>query len=137
MTLSKGKVERAIGYIRQSFWPLRSFTDLADVNAQVRQWTRDTANERKHRETGQAPRDRFQPEFLHAVPLLAPDYRDTAEALVQKDLRLCFDGNRYCVPPRYVGAKLTVKADSGSVTIFDQSKEVVRYSRSWERGRTF
>jgi hypothetical protein len=29
----KGKVERAIGYVRQNFWPLRSFTDLADVNA--------------------------------------------------------------------------------------------------------
>lgn len=133
----KGKVERAIGYIRQSFWPLRSFTDLADVNAQARQWTRETANQRKHRETGQAPEERFQPEFLRPVPLLAPDYRDTAEALVQKDLRLCFDGNRYCVPPRYVGTKLTVKADSGSVTVFDQSKEVVRYARSWERGRTF
>ena len=24
----KGKVERAIGYARQSFWPLREFTDL-------------------------------------------------------------------------------------------------------------
>ena len=30
----KGKVERAIGYVRQNFWPLRSFSDLADVNAQ-------------------------------------------------------------------------------------------------------
>src|SRR5262252_3164117 len=35
----KGKVERAgIGYLRQNFWPLRTFTDLADVNRQVRQW---------------------------------------------------------------------------------------------------
>ena len=48
-----------------------------------------------------------------------------------------FDGNRYCVPPRYVGRKLTVKADSYSVTIYDQSKEIVAYARSWERGRTF
>jgi len=41
------------------------------------------------------------------------------------------------VPPRYVGRKLTVKADSCSVTIYDQSKEIVAYARSWERGRTF
>ena len=34
----KGKVERAIGYLRQNFWPLREFTDLHDVNRQVRQW---------------------------------------------------------------------------------------------------
>ena len=71
------------------------------------------------------------------MPLLAPDYRDIAEALVHKDLRLAFDGNRYCVPPRYVGDKLTVKADSSSVTIYDQTSEVVSYARCWERGQTF
>jgi hypothetical protein len=32
----KGKVERAIGYVRQIFWPLRSFADLSDVNSQAR-----------------------------------------------------------------------------------------------------
>jgi transposase len=133
----KGKVERAIGYVRQNFWPLRSFADLADVNAQARHWVHEIANQRKHRETGQAPEQRFQREFLRPIPLLAPDYRDTAEALVHKDLRLSFDGNRYCVPPRYVGHKLTVKANSTSVAIYDQSKELVCYARSWERGRTF
>jgi len=120
----KGKVERALGYVRQNFWPRRSFTDLADVHAQARLWVRETANQRKHRETGQAPDDRFQPEFLRPIPLLAPDYRDTAEALVHPDLRLSFDGNRYCPPPRYVGQKLTVKADAGTVTMYDQTREV-------------
>lgn len=133
----KGKVERAIGYVRQNFWPLRTFTDLADVNAQARRWVQETANQRKHRETGQAPDQRFQPEFLRPIPLLAPDYRDAAEALVHKDLRVSFDGNRYCVPPRYVGHKLTIKADGSSVTIYDQSKEIVCYGRCWERGRVF
>ncbi len=133
----KGKVERAIGYVRQNFWPLRSFHDLADVNSQARRWMREIANQRKHRETGQAPDARFQAELLRPVPLLAPDYRDSAEALVHKDIRLSFDGNRYCVPPRYVGHKLTVKADSSAVTIYDQTKEIVCYARCWERGLTF
>lgn len=56
---------------------------------------------------------------------------------MHKDLRLTFDGNRYCVPPRYVGHKLTVKADSSSVTIYDQTREIVSYARCWERGQTF
>ena len=34
----KGKVEKSVAYLRSNFWPLRSFTDLADVNGQVRQW---------------------------------------------------------------------------------------------------
>ena len=36
-----------------------------------------------------------------------------------------------------MGHKLTVKADSSSVTIYDQSKEIVSYARCWERGRVF
>ena len=133
----KGKVERAIGYVRQNFWPLRSFTDLADVNAQARQWLKEVANQRRHRETGQAPDERFQPEALRQLPAILPDYRDAAEALVHKDLRLSFDGNRYCVPARYVGEKLVVKADASSVAIYDQLHEIVCYPRSWQRGQTF
>src|SRR5215469_1304436 len=131
----KGKVERAIGYLRRSFWPLRTFTDLADVNVQVRQWLEQVADQRCHRETNQSPQERFQPEALRAVPAITPDYRDVAEASVHKDLRLAFDGNRYCVPPRYIGRQLTIKADSASVTIYDQHQEIVSYARCWQRGQ--
>ena len=58
--LEKGKIERAIGYLRRNFWPLRSFTDLADVNRQVRQWLDEIANRQQHRETGQSPEERFR-----------------------------------------------------------------------------
>ena len=133
----KGKVERAIGYVRQSFWPLRDFADLHDVNRQAREWLTQVANQRLHRETRQRPIDRFQPQALRPLPIIPYDYRDTVEALVHKDLRLQFDGNRYCVPHRYVGHRLTVKADSGSVTIYDRVNELVSYPRSWRRGQVF
>jgi len=133
----KGKIERAIGYIRQNFWPLRHFTDLPDVNVQAHHWLTTVANQRRHRETGEIPDERFRAECLKGIPSITLDHRDSVEALVYKDLRLSFDGNRYCVPPRYVGRRLTVKADSSAVTIYDQHHEVVRYSRSWWRGQTF
>jgi len=133
----KGKIERAIGYLRQNFWPLREFTDLHDVNRQVRQWLADVANQRLHRETRERPLERFQPEALRPLPIIPYDYRDSTEARVHKDLRLSFDGNRYCVPHRYVGRRLTIKADSSSVTIYDRFEEVVSYVRSWRRGQTF
>jgi transposase len=132
----KGKVERAIGYARQSFWPLREFTDLRDVNRQVRQWLSEVANQRLHRETRERPVDRFKAQALRPLPVIPYDHRDTVEALVYKDLRLHFDGNRYCVPPRYVGRRLTLKADSSSVTIYDRVTEIVSYSRCWRRGQT-
>lgn len=132
----KGKVENSIGYIRQNFWPLRTFKDLADVNSQVRQWLEHVANKRIHRETRQIPDERFRFECLGPLPPLIPDYRDTTIALVHNDIRLCFDGNRYCVHPRYVGFRLTVKADSQSVAIYDHGNEVTRYMRCWRRGQT-
>jgi transposase len=133
----KGKVERAIGYARQNFWPLREFTDLHDVNRQARQWLSEVANQRQHRETRQRPIDRFQPAALKPLPVIPYDYRDSIEVLVHTDLRVQFDGNRYCVPQRYVGRHLMVKADSSSVAIYDRVHEVVSYARSWRRGQTF
>ena len=132
----KGKVERAIGYARQNFWPLREFIDLHDVNRQARQWLSEIANQRQHRETRERPIDRFKAAALRPLPVIPYDHRDTVEALVHKDIRLQFDGNRYCVPHRYVGRRLTLKADSSSVTIYDRVNEIVSYPRCWRRGQT-
>ena len=69
-----------MGYVRQNFWPLRQFTDLTDVNRQVREWLKQVANPRLHRETRQRPVDRFRNEALRPLPALTPDYRDSVEA---------------------------------------------------------
>ncbi|MGH9631940.1 MAG: Mu transposase domain-containing protein [Bryobacteraceae bacterium] len=78
-----------------------------------------------------------------AIPVTGNKYREKRPEAAehnrrqQKDLRLAFDGNRYCVDQRYVGRRLTIKADSTSVTIYDRVEEVVSYPRSWRRGQTF
>ena len=92
-----------IGYVRQNFWPLRDFLDLHDVNRQAREWLDQIANRRLHSETRERPVDRFQPDALRCLPVITPDYRDTVEALVHKDMRLQFDGNRYRSEERRVG----------------------------------
>ena len=57
----KGKIEKGgIHYIRHNFWPLRSFTDLLDVNQQFRHWLDTQANIRLHNTTGERPKDRFK-----------------------------------------------------------------------------
>jgi hypothetical protein len=134
----KGKVEKGgIAYLRSNFWPLRTFTDLTDVNRQVRQWLNEVANVRLHRETRQRPCDRFRPDTLRPLPALAPDYRDTSEVFVYKDLRWHFDANRYYAPPRFIEQHLIAKADASSVTLYDrQGTEIVRYARCWRRGQT-
>jgi hypothetical protein len=115
---------------------LRSFRDLQDVNHQVRAWLKEEANQRLHAETREKPEERFQPEALLALPALDPDYRDTETPLVQKDLRLRFDGNANCALEHLIGKRVTLKADSQSVTLYYRSREIVRYPRSWRRGQT-
>jgi transposase len=132
----KGKVERSIRYVKENFWPLRSFTDLADVNAQARQWLNEVANQRLHRETNEKPEEKFKPDALRPLPPLDGDYRDCRLAPVHKDLRMIFDGNRYCVAAKYVGRRLIIRADSHSVSIYDGVKEVVCYARCYGKGNT-
>jgi transposase len=57
---TKGKVERPIGYVRQSFFYGRTFLNDADLNAQALSWIAQTANVRIHRTTAEAPRARFE-----------------------------------------------------------------------------
>jgi transposase len=42
----KGRVERAIRYVRDSFFAARAFTELTDLNAQARAWATSTAADR-------------------------------------------------------------------------------------------
>jgi transposase/ribosomal protein L20 len=129
----KGKVESAIKYIRQNFWPLRSFADLTDVQRQVRHWLATVANVRCHRGTGQRPDERFKTVTLKCLPDYLPDCRQVCQLKVHKDFAIRFDGNTYTVPPWSIGKKLTLKADAHTVTLYHKTKTVAVHRRCWQR----
>jgi transposase len=130
----KGKVEKgAIHYIRYNFWPLRTFTDLRDVQSQANHWRDQVANRRLHRTTGQRPVERFQPHALRALPELLPDCRDTQLAKVHSDFSIHFDANTYTVPPWAVGKSVVVKADTHHVTLYLKDKPIAAHPRCWQR----
>jgi hypothetical protein len=129
----KGKVERAIGYLRKNFWPLRTFADLSDVQRQAAKWLEEVANLRVHRTTGQRPVDRFSKESLKPLPQFLPDCRETGELLVYKDFAVRFDGNSYTTPPWTIGKRLTLKADQHLVTIYHKQKVIATHQRCWDR----
>ena len=73
---TKGKVERPIRYIRESFFYGRSFASDDDLNAQVASWLEDTANVRRHGTTGERPVDRFERDERAVLrPLANSPYR--------------------------------------------------------------
>lgn len=69
---TKGKVERPIRYVRQSFLYGRTFTGDADLNAQALHWLATVANTRVHGTTHQLPRERFERDERAALTPLAP-----------------------------------------------------------------
>ncbi len=127
----KGKIENAIKYIRQNFWPLRTFTNITDVQRQVNDWLDTVANVRIHQTTGERPVDRLRKDALKPLPQLLPDVRETSSPLVHKDFGIRFDANIYTVPPWTIGKNITVKADHEIVQIFHKDKLVAKHSRLW------
>jgi len=131
MPQEKGKVENAIKYIRQNFWPLRQFADLADVQQQVRHWLDNVANVRKHNTTGKRPVDQLH--GLQPLPNLLPDCRQVCSLLVHKDFGVRFDTNIYTVPPWAIGKHVTLKADTSQISIHFKDRLIACHARCWDR----
>lgn len=69
---TKGKVERPISYVRQSFLYGREFAGDADLNAQALHWLATVANVRIHGTTKEQPLLRFERDERALLKALAP-----------------------------------------------------------------
>ena len=128
----KGKVENSIKYIRNNFWPLRNFKDLADVQNQVLGWLSTVANVRIHQTTGQKPVDIFKHDLLMPLPDDF-DCRETMSLKVHKDFGIRFDSNIYTVPPWAINKNVIVKADHRRVWVYYKEKTIAVHFRSWSK----
>jgi transposase len=73
---TKGKVERPIRYLRESFIYARDFVSDEDLNARAEEWLRCVANVRVHRTTRERPLERFnQAEQCALLPLASRAYQ--------------------------------------------------------------
>ena len=73
---TKGKVERPIRDLRESFFYGREFVNDEDLNQQALRWLEGTANVRRHGTTGERPVDRFERDEQGALgPLAGRRYR--------------------------------------------------------------
>lgn len=68
---TKGKVERPIRYLRQSFFYGRTFLNDEDLNEQSARWLEQVANARRHRTVREAPRLRFERDERQTLQPLA------------------------------------------------------------------
>jgi transposase len=137
----KGKVERTIRYLRDSFFAARRFTGLADLNAQLSTWVSDIAMVRQWPGAKDSRRvvDVFGEEKPRLMPLPAGAFStDVIRAVASgKTPYVRFDGNDYSLPHSLVRKPLTLCASEDTVRLLDGADEVARHVRSYDKGRRF
>jgi hypothetical protein len=132
----KGRVERAIRYVRESFWAGRSFITLAECNRQALVWRDQVAHRRRwpgddSRTVAEAfaeEQPRLLPKPAHPFPtdLILP-------VRAAKTIYVRFDLNDYSIPPEAVGRHLTVVASDTQVRILEGNAEIARHHRTYDR----
>ena len=132
----KGRVERAIRYIRDAFFAGRSFTDINDLNAQADAWVAGPAGGRRCPEDDTlSVGDAFTQERVRLLALPGDAFpTDEIKAVsAGKTPYVRFDLNDYSIPPTCVARTLTVAASLSQVRILDGQAVVATHPRSYDR----
>ena len=133
----KGRVERAIRYVRDAFFAARTVTDLATLNAEAAAWCAGPASQRR------CPEDielSVAAALAQEQPLLLPlpanpfDRHERGLVRIGKTPYARFDLNDYSVPHTQVCRQLTVLADTERVRLVDGATVVAEHARSYDRG---
>lgn len=132
----KGRVERAIRYVRDNFFAARAFADLADLNAQAEAWCLGPAAERPCPEDRSRKVEVFAGERSHLLAL--PDHPFPTEertgVKAGKTPYVRFDLNDYSIPHTHVRRPLTVVAEPDRVRVLDGLDVLASHPRSYDRG---
>jgi len=132
----KGIVESGVKYVKGNFLALRSFRDLADLNAQARAWVMDEAGQRKHGTTRQAPLALFEIErpLMQPLPAIAPDLGTWHRVTLHRDCHVKFDYRLYSAPFTLVGKVLWLRATDGAVALYEDYRHVATHARGMRPG---
>jgi transposase len=134
----KGRVERAIRYVRDNFWPARQWKDLDDLNAQAEVWCEGWSMDRPCPEDRSlSVRQAFEQEQPLLLPLPDNPYAtdERVEVAVGKTPYARFDRNDYSLPPTHVCRTLTISANPTQVRILDGAHVIATHARCYDKGQ--
>jgi hypothetical protein len=134
----KGKVERAIRFLRDRFFAARTIRDVERGNAELLTFLAEIANVRRHPRWPERRVDEVLAEE-RARLLTLPDplpATDLVEPVpVDHTAFVHFDKNRYSVPSVHADKSLMLVADDTSVKLCDGEEAVAEHVRSWGRNQ--
>ncbi len=132
----KGRVERAIRYLRERFLAARHIRNIEQGNRELFAFIDEVANSRPHPTlVGKTVRDCLAEEKPRLLPLpKTPPDTDTVEPVaIDKTAFAHFDTNLYSSPPGYAEKTMTLAADDRVVRLLDGVEEIARHDRCWGR----
>jgi transposase len=135
----KGKVERAIRFVRDRALAGFAFRSIDDGNEHLKKFCTGIALDRQHPTlVGRTVRECLDEERgrLLSLPEHLPITDERRSVVVDKTAFVRFDTNDYSVPHPLVAKTLTVLADDRVLRIVDADVEVARHQRSFGRRRT-
>ena len=133
----KGRVERAIRFVRDAFFAARTFRDLDDLNAQAAAWCEGACADRLCPEDrARSVREVFEEESRSLLALPANPFpcEERIEVSVHKTPYARFDLNDYSFPHTHVNRMLSVLASLDTVRILDGHEVIATHPRSFDRG---
>jgi transposase len=130
----KGRVERAIRYVRDRFLAGRTVYGIAQGNADLGEFIAKVAHKRPHpvlapRTVGDVLAD--ERERLLPLPNPVPDTDEVRPISVDRQAFIRFDTNRYSVPTKFAERTLTLVASDTYVRLLDGVECVASHQRGW------
>lgn len=128
----KARVERAVPYVRASFFTGERFNDLAGMRAAASRWCLEVAGARDHGTTRRAPREAFDAEerALLLPPPEAPwDPPTWTDHEVGDDGAIVVEASLYSVPYTLRRATVRVRADRETVRVLHRGAVVKVHAR--------
>jgi transposase len=109
----KGVVEKAIGYLTQSWWRSAPVSSPAQAQADLDRWSVAVSDRRRRGQSTVGELAATEP--LLALPELpfAAEYRE--QRVVSRDALVSFESNQYSVPPGHAGQTVEVRARLGEL----------------------
>ncbi len=135
----KPRVERAVQYVRESWWRGEKFIDLADAQRRVERWCATTAGLRVHGSTARRPVEHFaeaEQALLLPAPVEVYDVPIFAKPKVAPDRHCEVAKALYSIPGELIGQHLTARADSRLVRFYHRGQLVKTHPRKPPGGRS-
>ena len=133
---TKGRVERAVRFLRDRFLAGRTLHDLDSGNEALARFLSDIAPARQHPDIPTSTvAEVFSHERQHLLPLPAvpPSLECTMPGRVDKYALVRFDGNRYSVPAEQGAGSCVIAFDEVAVRILINGSAVAQHRRCWGR----